>query len=410
MKKIICLILVLLFTISLFGCNFDDTEKPSNNSGTAGTEQPIKPTEQDGEKEDKNEDIEEDIKEDGIIAIYPKQNKFLFLSNNMMTRWLKNYTYGSSESFVFEPNDKIEEINDFNDSITLSWTDTFDCDYYLLAFDNKKEMSTASKYYVTTREYEISNLNVATDYYWRVIGYKNGEKQVVSELFHFTTASTPKTIELEGVINSRDAGGYYTTFGKRVKTGLMYRCAATEDVTALGKKQATEIYGIKTEIDLRGGPLHPDEDYIIENHLANGSSFGKEVAYKNFCTPDYYIETKNSADMIIKVIKEFAKEENYPLVFHCVGGRDRTGTVACIINSLLGVEEEDLRIDYETTFFVTKDRVFNKNSYAPLFEALLATLKSFEGETLAEKTANYLITNGMTQEEIDSIRNILLEK
>ena len=41
-----------------------------------------------------------------------------------------------------------------------------------------------------------------------------------------------------------------------------------------------------------------------------------------------------------------AREEAYPLVFHCAGGRDRTGVAAALILSAADVSREDILADY----------------------------------------------------------------
>ena len=42
----------------------------------------------------------------------------------------------------------------------------------------------------------------------------------------------------------------------------------------------------------------------------------------------------------------FLDPANYPIDFHCIAGQDRTGAVAFILNALLGVEEEELYLDW----------------------------------------------------------------
>ena len=46
--------------------------------------------------------------------------------------------------------------------------------------------------------------------------------------------------------------------------------------------------------------------------------------------------------------------------------------------------------------------------FGGMFQAFYTRLKSFEGETLSEKTESYMLSIGVTQEEIDSIRAIML--
>ena len=51
--------------------------------------------------------------------------------------------------------------------------------------------------------------------------------------------------------------------------------------------------------------------------------------------------------------------------FHCAGGADRTGTLAFLIEALLGVSESDLSKDYElTSFDGSHDRYRNMSTSA----------------------------------------------
>jgi len=54
----------------------------------------------------------------------------------------------------------------------------------------------------------------------------------------------------------------------------------------------------------------------------------------------------HAPEQIVKVLRVCADEENYPLVFHCSSGKDRTGFVAAMILSICGVEREDIVEDY----------------------------------------------------------------
>ncbi len=403
MKKIICLFLALLISCSLVGCGSND-----NTQSDAS-----------------------------ISATTPSQGEYVYLTNDFITEWLNNYTHGSASSYALA--EKYDELYYPKETITLSWTDSSDCDSYTVYLDTKEDLSSAKTYHVTVtnKVVDVYNLNVGKDYYWRVVGLKNGGVETVSEVFHFMTAFTPRTIYIDGVSNTRDVGGYMTSFGKQVKQGMVYRTAKTENVTELGKTQIAEMYKIKTEIDLRGAfPEQKDpnssnysiaEENICLDHVANGSSLGANVVYKYFWTPSYMYDTVpgftslkyldpvtneyENDKQFITIMKEFANVDNYPIAFHCTAGRDRTGTVACVLNALLGVGAEDLYLDYEFSY-LSIDATNDQPSVAGKineFESILKYLYTFDGENLAEKTANYLMTYGMTQAEIDTIREIMLE-
>ncbi len=428
MKKIICLCLAALLTLSLVACNVTGNNGSSiDDSGSASQEVESSSSQEEEEEKEVVKDIN---------AVYPSQAEYVFLSNDFITDWLNTYTHGSSGPYALQ--DKFEELYYPKESITLSWSDTLDCEYYAVYINTSKDTSTAKVYQVTEPALTVTDLLVGKDYYWRVVGFKNDKAATFSNFFHFSTALTPRTIYIDGVSNTRDIGGYMTSFGKQVKQGLVYRCARTENVTELGKKQVAEIYGIKTELDLRGGfPIQLDpaspafsdaEEKVCLEHVANGSSLGASVTYKYVWTPSYVYDvvpgftslkyedpvTKEHENdkQFVKIMKEFANQDNYPIMFHCAAGRDRTGTIACVLNALLGVAEEYLYIDYELSYLsieATTDKPISATKIAE-FESILSYLYTFEGETLADKTANYLMKYGMTQEEIDTIRKIMLEE
>src|SRR5690348_15840164 len=59
-----------------------------------------------------------------------------------------------------------------------------------------------------------------------------------------------RILDVEGVINFRDMGGYHTANGKRVRTGLLYRSGALDGITEKGVAKLQEL-GIELICDLR---------------------------------------------------------------------------------------------------------------------------------------------------------------
>ncbi|MGP8009009.1 MAG: tyrosine-protein phosphatase, partial [Acidimicrobiales bacterium] len=54
-------------------------------------------------------------------------------------------------------------------------------------------------------------------------------------------------------------------------------------------------------------------------------------------------------DAFTRAFSELAAVENYPLVFNCFLGKDRTGVLAALVLSCLGVERENIVEDYAFT-------------------------------------------------------------
>ena len=79
-----------------------------------------------------------------------------------------------------------------------------------------------------------------------------------------------------------------------------------------------------------------------------------------------------------------------------------------LVNALLGVSETELIQDYEvTSFSVYGQRNTQRGEYSKYFQEFLQRLNSYTGDTLQEKTENYMLSIGVTAEEIASIKAIM---
>lgn len=105
------------------------------------------------------------------------------------------------------------------------------------------------------------------------------------------------------------------------------------------------------------------------------------------------------------IFELFADPASYPVYFHCSIGTDRTGMIAAMLNGLLGVSEEDLCRDYVFSNFGKTGSVRQVNT---IETDVLSKMKRYEGETLQENIENYLLSCGVTAEQIASIRSMLL--
>jgi len=60
-----------------------------------------------------------------------------------------------------------------------------------------------------------------------------------------------------------------------------------------------------------------------------------------------------------------ADKDNYPIAFHCAGGKDRTGYMAAITLLALGFTADDVMNDYLTTNMYTYDAIVEMRNTAP---------------------------------------------
>lgn len=121
---------------------------------------------------------------------------------------------------------------------------------------------------------------------------------------------------------------------------------------------------------------------------------------------DGYMYAYKASEKYKTAFSALADESRYPVYVHCNAGADRTGTICAIIEALLGMSEEDILHDYETTSFsVYGIRGYNEKTYP--FDKFWDKFNTYEGETLADKAENYMLSIGVTKSEIYNIRAIM---
>lgn len=219
---------------------------------------------------------------------------------------------------------------------------------------------------------------------------------------------------LSGCPNFRDLGGHATSDGRRVRTGRVFRSDSLhaltgDDVCELRRIGVTTVYDLRMpeEVDEFGvGPLYDGEAASRYVHVPLFETTpGQWLASDEPYTADrvgreYFDMLALGAGSIRRVAADLGCEDNLPAVFHCMAGRDRTGTVAAVLLSVLGVDNETIAADYA----VTGERLPDDDLVAGAVEELLARLQRAHGSAV-----DYLRSNGVTAQEVADLREVLLE-
>ncbi|MBQ2391865.1 MAG: tyrosine-protein phosphatase, partial [Clostridia bacterium] len=273
-------------------------------------------------------------------------------------------------------------------AITLSWTSSVSGTYTVKIGENSN-LSDAKTYTTTSKSLSLYNLKIGTKYYWQVSCGSS-----VSSTSSFTTSSSaPRNLYISKVTNCRDIGGWSTGSGS-VKQGLLYRTAKLDSISDTGKSTMLDDLGIKTEIDLRE---------TTEKGVGS-SALGSSVKYCNVPMVNGGNRLTGNKEKVKDVFKILADKNNYPIVFHCSAGADRTGLIAFLINGLLGVSESDLVRDFSFTNF---GNIGGSRGHDALND-YLPKIKKASGSTLAEQMYNYLVNDtGVSASYLDSVISIL---
>lgn len=190
-----------------------------------------------------------------------------------------------------------------------------------------------------------------------------------------------KAIELQGVSNVRDLGGTPVEGGRVVAPGLLFRGSALAGATEEDCRILFDELGIRCVVDVRCGweleakpdvqvpgvkylhiPFYDLDIVGIEytTRVEGTIAIGRDIA----CDPDhYYRALANSltvAQMGEGLHAIFDRVcQGIPVYQHCSGGKDRSGILALLTLTLLGVSREDALEDYLFTN-VARDKNYDK--------------------------------------------------
>ncbi|MFV0644658.1 MAG: tyrosine-protein phosphatase [Sphingomonadaceae bacterium] len=177
-----------------------------------------------------------------------------------------------------------------------------------------------------------------------------------------------RLLDLEGGVNFRDMGGYLTSDGKMVKWQTVYRSGSPAGLTEADQKKLSDL-GIRTVCDFR----------TIEERTAEPNPYAAANSNVEYWTRDYTMSSetgdlskvlmgpdaspeKSRATMTelyrtlpmdnadsYKAMFQFLADGKTPLAFNCTAGKDRAGTGAALLLTLLGVPRETVVEDYALT-------------------------------------------------------------
>jgi protein-tyrosine phosphatase len=240
-----------------------------------------------------------------------------------------------------------------------------------------------------------------------------------------------RAVAFTNVFNFRDLGGYRTADGAIVRWHRLYRA---DDLSYLGEDDYERFcsLGIRTVVDLRRPNeieelgRAPDLAGVAYHHVHLVHPTWQQRPFENTAErTEYVIERYRemadvSADGFGQALRLIADPERAPLVFHCIAGKDRTGILAALTLSLLGVSDHDVIDDYHLSELAeplawaryTTDRrpdlsgVDRPYEVSPR-EAMAGFLDNLRAEHGSVET--YAASIGITSEHIASMKAHLLE-
>jgi protein-tyrosine phosphatase len=174
-----------------------------------------------------------------------------------------------------------------------------------------------------------------------------------------------RRIDLEGVSNFRDLGGYQSDSGRRTKWRRFFRSDTLSSLTDDDVDKVCEL-GVNTAVDLRYREerqlepsrfLRHEQVEVLEmglehrpdaSFLDSFESIPDVAAFaRNYMTDNYRNYPFLYAEGYSTLIRRLANGER--VIVHCTAGKDRAGTAAALVLSALGVPRETVFEDYLLT-------------------------------------------------------------
>jgi protein tyrosine/serine phosphatase len=249
----------------------------------------------------------------------------------------------------------------------------------------------------------VTNLLIGTRYFWKVQAHRRGRQVAESAVRSFCThPQPPRWLLAPGITNLRDIGGWQLPGGGRIRQGMIFRSSEMNShlhITRAGRHVLEDELKLRTDVDLRGS------EEVREPALNE-----RRVEYINIPILSYHFIREPFAQGDYRALFNLlAQPMRYPVLIHCWGGADRTGTVVFLLQALLGLERAALICDYECTSL----SIFGQRHHASIdFQDFLKALAEFapEGASLQQQAEAFLLAIGVTPAEIDHIRSLLIEK
>ena len=331
--------------------------------------------------------------------------------------------------------DKIPNRSDRNEGVKLVFEveEGHEAEKYTVLVADNNKFENAKELETSGNEVTVRNLFVNTEYYWKVV--TDSEESSVKT---FTTGDYPRWIlarsldgeeDGRGIYNVRDNGGYMTSYGKRVKQGLVYRGGEIttmsnsghyNTITEVAKKAFREDMGMVggIELDLRGN------SDIGDGYKACGFAENGDIAYEMHAIKSYEQTFTNTRSEVAPIFEILKTANERPVYYHCFGGADRTGTIGFLLNGVLGVSYTDLVIDFELTSYSSinnehiRSHIQGHQHQYDRWPALINQIKTDTtggyaydaNASLKDNIENFLVKAcNVPQATIDTIRDIMLE-
>lgn len=202
--------------------------------------------------------------------------------------------------------------------------------------------------------------------------------------------------------NVRDLGGWACD-GGTVKYGLLIRGGR---ISSADRHVLVGQLGVQHEIDLRGKEGRDPSDGEVATESPLGSDVWFTIADK---AASYTLTPVATWQLYLRCVID-AVTHREPVYFHCTAGADRTGTLACVLEGLLGMSQSDIDKDYELSCFYsgTGTDALARRRNEPEWRGLINAIEAVSGDSFRDKCVHFAVgTCGMSMSDINAYRTAM---
>jgi len=250
------------------------------------------------------------------------------------------------------------------------------------------------------------------------------------------TRNPRRHLELVGAQNVRDLGGYTTTDGSSTRWRRFLRSDGMHLLTEADQEKLL-AYGVGTVIDLRmsvEAEKTPNafslSTEVTFHHLDLMAGLEKGSFKKDSESTDpavrffhmYRQFVSQCRDNVGRIMATLADAPDHVSIYHCAGGKDRTGVISALLLGIAGVPDITIAEDYAlTSIYPTETKRPTLDSpksdfvLEPLYAYKMVCPPKAMSLTLAylkEKygdVKSYLRAIGLTEKQTDRLRSKMLK-
>lgn len=347
----------------------------------------------------------------------PAVKGFTSAPNYSNTDYEYSYMDGNHATYKFAGSDYYRKDLPF--PVVINWEKHENAVQYTVTLNTKSAILNTGMqtYYVKDNRLSIYNLIPGTTYYYKVYALcADATTKWLKDGSFKTTADRVRMLNIEGIQNARDIGGYMaggSGTSSTVKYGLLFRGSAMDEgaymrlsITGNGKEELTQRVGVRSDLDLRAGKT---TSVIVDANDPNDPGAFYCAPFSNYVSAI----TDSNQRAYFKSILEYIVtrlEKNRPVYIHCQGGCDRTGTLMFLLLGLLGVTESDLAKEYElSSLSLMGSKTRTRNSTLYDYKGMVAAIKSYEGSNLTNKFEAFATECGVSSDTLTKFRSLMLE-